>query len=126
MNNILSFRFSTVLVALLLALGLVTRADAQSAGSVALLDQAYTTLSQADHDYKGHRVKAMKDIEKAVKELGGKISGDGKGREPQGTSDAQLRKAKGLLEQAVPNLSGKALRHVNNAIKQIDEALAVK
>ena len=126
MNNILSFRFSAVLVALLLALGLVTRADAQSTGSVALLEQAYTTLAQADHDYKGHRVKAMKDIEKAVKELGGKISGDGKGREPQGASDDQLRKAKGLLQQAVPNLSGKPLKLVNNAIKQIDEALAVK
>jgi hypothetical protein len=126
MNNILSFRFPTVLAALLLALGLVTRAQAQATGNVALLEQAYTALAQADHDYKGHRAKAMKHIEQAVNELGGKIKGDGKGREPQATSDAQLRAAKGLLQQAVPNLSGKALRHVNNAIKEIDEALAVK
>jgi hypothetical protein len=39
-----------------------------------LLDEAYATLSQGNHDYKGHRVKAMKQIEMAVKELGGQIT----------------------------------------------------
>lgn len=126
MNTILSFRFPALALALLLAFGFVTRAQAQQNSAVALLQQAYSNLAQADHDYKGHRVKAMKHIEKAAAELGGKISGDGKGHEPQGTSDAQLRTAKSLLEKAVPNLSGKALRQVNEAIKEIDEALAVK
>jgi hypothetical protein len=126
MNTIFSFRFPTLLAALALAFGLVTRVQAQSNSSVALLEQAYSNLAKADHDYKGHRVKAMKHIEKAVAELGGKINGDGKGREPQGASDAQLRTAKELLQKAVPNLSGKALRQVNEAIKEIDEALAVK
>jgi|SRR6516165_1388587 hypothetical protein len=126
MKSILTLRFPAIVAALLLALGLVTRVQAQSTSSITLLDDAYATLAQADHDYKGHRVKAMKQIERAVHELGGKISGKGKGHEPQATSDAQLKAAKELLQQAVPNLTGKPLKHVNAAIKDIDEALAIK
>jgi hypothetical protein len=119
-------RSPTILAALLLALGLVTRVQAQIASAVPLLENAYTTLASADHDYKGHRAHAMKQIQLAVNELGGKVKGDGKGHEPQATSDAQLRTAKGMLQQALPSLSGKPLQHVNAAIRQIDEALAVK
>jgi hypothetical protein len=91
-----------------------------------LLVQAYTTLERADHDYKGHRIAAMKQIEAAGKALGVKVRGDGKGHEPQGESDARLRAAQGLLQQALPGLSGKPLQHVNAAIKQISTALAIK
>jgi len=118
-------RYATLLAAILLAFGLVTRVQAQT-GSFTLLDDAYATLAQADHDYKGHRVKAMKQIELAVQELGGKISGKGRGHEPQATSDAQLRAAQTLLQQAGSGLSGKALKHVNAAIAQINTALAIK
>jgi len=83
------------------------------------------TLAQADHDYKGHRVKAIKQIDLAVKELGGSISGHGKGREPQGTSDAQLKSAQGLL-QGVTGLQGKAAKHVERAIAEINDVLAIK
>ena len=126
MTNHLYLRYSTLLATLLLAFGLVTRGQAQTSGSATLLDDAYATLAQANHDYKGHRVHAMKQIQLAVKELGGAISGHGKGREPQGTSDAQLKAAQGLLQEASAGLTGKALKHVNNAIKQITDALAVK
>ena len=91
-----------------------------------LLRQAYTTLERADHDYKGHRIEAMKQIEAAGKALGVKVRGDGKGHEPQGLSDAQLRTAQGLLEQARAGLKGKPLRHVNKAINQLSIALAIK
>ena len=91
-----------------------------------LLTQAYVTLLVADHDYKGHRIEAMKQIEAAGKVLNVNVHGDGKGHEQQGTSDAQLRTAQGLLQQASSGLSGKALKHVNNAIKQISTALAIK
>ena len=91
-----------------------------------LLVQAYTTLEQADHDYKGHRHAAMKQIEAAGKLLGIKVRGDGKGHEKQGVSDAQLRAAQGLLEQARPALSGKPLQHVNKALQQISIALSIK
>ena len=91
-----------------------------------LLSQAYTTLSQADHDYKGHRVAAMKQIAAAAKVLGVTLSGDGKTREKQGSSDQQLRTAQGLLQQASSGLSGKALKHVNAAEKQLSIALKIK
>ena len=99
---------------------------AAPAGPGDLLTQAYLTLSVADHDYKGHRVAAMKQIEAAGTVLGVNVHGDGKGHEQQGTSDAQLRIAQGLLQQASAGLSGKALKHVNKAIAQISTALAIK
>ena len=68
----------------------------------------------------------MKQIEAALHELGTSLSGHGHGRESQGTSDAQLRAAETLLQQAVPSLSGKPLKHVNAAINQINVALSVK
>jgi hypothetical protein len=119
-------RCSTLIATILLAFGLTTRVQAQSGSALMLLDDAYATLAQADHDYKGHRVAAMKQIEAAVKELGGKISGHGKGHEPQGTSDAQLRAAQGLLQQASGGLSGKTLKHVTAASKQLTTALAIR
>jgi len=115
-----------LLATLLLAFGLVTGAHAQAGSALTTLDDAYATLAQANHDYKGHRVKAMKQIELAVQELGGKISGKGKGREPQGTSDAQLRAAQSLLQQVLGGLSSKPLKHVNAAIAQINTALTIK
>jgi hypothetical protein len=91
-----------------------------------LLVQAYSTLEQADHDYKGHRVAAMKQIEAAARLLGVNVRGDGKGHKPQGVSDAQLRAAQGLLQQAQAGLSGKALKHVNKALQQLSIALSIK
>lgn len=91
-----------------------------------LLVQAYTTLEQADHDYKGHRVAAMKQIEAAAKLLGVSVRGEGRGHEKQGVSDAQLRTAQGLLQQAQSGLSGKPLRHVNKALQQLSIALSIK
>jgi hypothetical protein len=118
--------YATLLAALMLIFSLVTSGHAQTSGSFTLLDDAYATLAQADHDYKGHRVKAMKQIELAIQELGGKISGKGRGHESQGTSDAQLRAAQGLLQQAAGGLSQKALKHVNAAVEQINIALSIK
>ena len=126
MNLILSTRFPVLLTALLLALGLVTRAQAQPAGTIPVLENAYATLARADHDYKGHRAKAMKQIQLAVSELGGKSGGKGKGHEPQAASDAQLQSARGLLQQTLPSLTGKPHKHVSAAIREIDEALAIK
>ena len=91
-----------------------------------LLVQAYTTLEQADHDYKGHRIAAMRQIEAAAKLLGVQVRGDGRGHEKQVVSDAQLRTAQGLLQQARTGLSGKPLRHVNIALQQLSIALSIK
>ena len=115
---------SMVVAALVLLFGLRLLAAPVPPGP--LLVQAYTTLEQADHDYKGHRVAAMKQIEAAAKLLGVDVRGDGKGHEPQGVSDTQLRTAQGLLEQARAELTGVPLRHVNQAIAQISTALTIK
>jgi hypothetical protein len=99
---------------------------AEPAGSGALLTQAYATLSMADHDYKGHRIAAMKQIEKAGMLIGVNVRGDGKRHEQQGVSDQQLRTAQNLLEQARSGLAPKPLNHVNKAIEQITIALSIK
>src|SRR5581483_5813463 len=75
-------------------------APAAPASALGLLRSAYATLAVADHDYKGHRVKAMKAIENACKLLGTDISGEGKGKEPQAISDTQLRAALAQVQQA--------------------------
>lgn len=91
-----------------------------------LLVQAYTTLEQADHDYKGHRVAAMKQIEAAARLLGANVHGNSKVHEKQGVSDAQLRTAQGLLQEAQSELRGKPLRHVKKALHQLSIALSIK
>jgi hypothetical protein len=114
------------LATLLLAFFFVAQVHADTASSITLLNDAYATLAQANHDYQGHRVRAMKQIEAALNVLGEKISGQGKGHEPQGTSDAQLRAAQALLQQAGAGLTGKALKHVNEAASQISTALSIR
>ncbi len=101
-------------------------APSASAAPAQLLRQAYVRLSVADHDYMGHRVRAMRQIEAAAKLLGVDLKGDGKGHEPQGTSDQQLHAAQALLQQAAPGLTGKPLTRVNNAIQQITTALSIR
>ena len=108
------------------ALSLSQRGFAGPSPAAGLLVQAYASLEQADHDYKGHRVAAMRQIEAAAKLVGVNVHGDGKGHETQGVSDAQLRTAQGLLQQARAGLAGKPLKHVNRALQQLSIALSIK
>jgi hypothetical protein len=94
--------------------------------NVDLLRQAYVALAHADHDYKGHRVAAMRQIDAAARILGANFRGEGRGHEKQGVSDDQVRAAQGLLQQASAGLSGKVLRHVRAAEKQLNIALSIK
>jgi hypothetical protein len=119
------------LVALAVSLcALPTAAVAQPSTSVtqatAPLQDAYYLLAHADHDYKGHRVKAMRQIEAAGKLLGVTLGGQSRIRENQGASDAQLRQAQTLLNQAAGSLSGKPLKHVQNAVNQLSVALSIR
>jgi hypothetical protein len=91
------------------------------------LNNAYSTLANADHDYQGHRVRAMNHIHGALRNLGmsattlnemgiGQNAGvglagaasnaGGAGRLPQAQSDSALRQAIGYLRNAQ--------MHVNN------------
>jgi hypothetical protein len=138
------FTIRTAVVTLFLAIGLNSRAQtlapARPAGSMrstnstaaataagGLLSQAYAALSVADHDYQGHRVKAMKHIEVAAKVLGITLQGNGTGHEPQATSDQQLRTAQTLLQQAlVPGLKPRVQKQVNLALTELSTALSIK
>ena len=124
------FFISTMALALLLSFGTTVRAQAPPPppppATPALLSQAYVALSAADRDYHGHRVRAMRLIEHAAKELGFTLAGGGHVREAQVTSDDQLRTAQGILQQAATGLPPKALEHVQKAIEQLSLALSIK
>ena len=108
---------------LALALGLAVNVYATPAES---LRHAYAELASADHDYKGHRARAMHQVEEAAKVLGVAVRGDTKEREKQGISDDHLKNAQNHLEAAAGGLKGKALKHVQAAEKEISVALSVK
>jgi hypothetical protein len=109
-----------------LAAGVFYPAVPNGAGSLNLLRDAYDSLYVADHDYKGHRARAMHQIEDAMRLYGVNIRGEGRGHEKQGTSDSQLHEAQTKLEQSLGGLAGKPAHHVREAIKQLTVALNVK
>jgi hypothetical protein len=94
------------------------------------LTRAYLILATGDHDYKGHRVKAMHQIEAAAKLLGVDLGGDAKDRQKQVLSDDKLRDARGLLEIVLNSAEVKAQprisKHIAEAIDQIDAALSIR
>ncbi len=96
------------------------------------LREAYMTLYKADHDYHGHRIKAMHELEKACDHLGTDIRGDGHGHERQAVSDEELRKARAIIDEVLHRdvIKGHkeakfVLHHLEKAIKNIDEALRI-
>jgi hypothetical protein len=105
----------------------VAFSDSAEAG---MLRSAYLILATGDHDYKGHRVKAMHQIEAAAKLLGMNLSGDAKDRQPQPLSDAKLREASGLLSNVLGAAEVKSqkrvTKHITEAINQINIALTIR
>ena len=100
-------------------------------GEVATLQQAYGILAVADHDYKGHRVHAMKAIEAACKLLGTDISGEGRGKEKQAISDEQLRSVLASVQQVRGSLAAagaqpRVVKHLDVAIEQLTLALSIR
>ena len=95
-----------------------------------MLQNAYLILATGDHDYKGHRVKAMRQIEAAAKLLGMTLSGDAKDKQSQPLSDAKLREAQGLLQNVLGAAEVKnqkrVTKHINKAIDQINTALSIR
>ena len=105
----------------------VAFSDSAEAG---MLQNAYLILATGNHDYQGHRVKAMHQIEAAAKLLGMNLSGDAKDKQPQPLSDAKLREAQGLLQNVLGAAEVKnekrVTKHINNAINQINIALSIR
>jgi len=94
------------------------------------LTRAYLILATGDHDYKGHRVKAMHQIEAAAKLLGVELGGGAKDRQKQVLSDDKLRDTRGLLEIVLNSAEVKAQprisKHISEAIDQINVALSIR
>jgi hypothetical protein len=105
----------------------VVFSDTAEAG---MLRSAYLILATGDHDYKGHRVRAMHQIEDAARLLGMNLSGDAKNRQPQPLSDAKLREAQGLLQSVLAASDVKSqkrvTKHITEAIDQINIALSIR
>ena len=105
----------------------VAFSDSAEAG---MLHRAYRILATGDHDYKGHRVKAMHQIEAAAKLLGMDLAGDLKDRQPQALSDDKLREAQGLLQNVLGAAEVKSqkriTKHITEAINQITTALTIR
>ena len=105
----------------------VAFSDSAEAG---MLQNAYLILATGDHDYKGHRMKAMHQIEAAAKLLGMNLSGDAKDKQPQSLSDAKLREAQGLLQNVLGAAEVKnekrVTKHISEAINQINIALSIR
>ncbi len=96
-----------------------------------MLRRSYWILASADKDYRGHRVKAMRQIKTAAALLGVDLnSGDDRVREKQVWSDDRLRTAGDLLGHVLnaaevkgqPRIS----RHVSDAIDEINTALSIR
>jgi hypothetical protein len=100
-------------------------------GEVATLQQDYEILATADHDYKGHRVHAMKAIAAACKLLGTDITGGSKVRELQTLSDEQLRQVLASIQQVRGSLAAagaqpKVVKHLDVAINNLTLALSIR
>ena len=124
-----------LLLLALLPITLTSNSEAQTSvtsepsanGAVPQLEKAFTTLSQADHDYQGHRARAMGHIKAAIRFLGSSDSDkDAHVRESQAASDDQLNEAEAILQQVQAQVSGKALSHVQKAIEEIKIALSIR
>jgi hypothetical protein len=94
------------------------------------LVHAFHLLKRADHDYAGHRAKAMGEVEAAGRELGLDLKGDLDDRERQWKSDQQLLDARRILREARDKLErqdrDRVAGHLQKAIEELDAALNVK
>jgi hypothetical protein len=94
------------------------------------LVHAYHLLKKADHDYDGHREKAMKEVEAAGHDLGLELGGDLPDRERQWKSDEQLTEARRLLREAREKLEARdrdrVADRIQHAIDQINAALKTR
>jgi hypothetical protein len=121
----LSFRLLRLVVATV-ALSFAGRLYAQAPRQE--LAHAYALLKHANHNYEGHRAKALEHIEAAGKALNMKLQGDASEHERQWQSDQMLTEARHLLVHARGAFEAHdreiAAAHVDKAIEEIDRAIS--
>ena len=95
-----------------------------------LLRNAYHILATGDHDYNGHRARAMHAIEAAARLVGLDLKGDGQDKVVQSLSDDRLRDAKAMVERAsrASSLTGHRdiHKHLSSAVRELDTALQMR
>jgi hypothetical protein len=95
-----------------------------------MLRRAYGILAVGNHDYEGHRAKAMQSIDAAANLLGMDLVGDGYGGRPQPLSDERLREARGLLERVLRSAAikdqARVAKRLKEAIDEISIALQIR
>jgi hypothetical protein len=88
---------------------------------------AYVLLKHANHDYNGHRTRALEQVEAAAKALDLKLEGDTSDRERKWQSDEMLAEARHLLYHARDSFErhdrDRAANRVDRAISEIDAAI---
>jgi hypothetical protein len=106
------------------------RADFRSSHEAKMLRDAYIILATGDHDYNGHREGAMQQVKAAADLLSLDLRGDGLGGKPQVLSNERLREAKDLivhvLDAAALKDQRRIVKHLNEAVHQINVALGIK
>jgi hypothetical protein len=126
------------------AIGRATNAarTVQDASLAQEIQQVRALLAQANHDYEGHRVKAMEHLHKSIHHLhkdtnskfkSGKVT-EGVGGENQAVSDAQLKKAVNTLKVIQGQLNSlpttphrtSANEHLTEAISHLNTALTIR
>jgi hypothetical protein len=98
--------------------------------TIGLLRTAHAKLREADHDYDGHRVRAMEHVSSAIRHLHpalelGSFFAPGLGNLPQGQSDQILRDSLvklRLAEGSLPAGAGR-LAHHNSTRTSVTEAI---
>ena len=109
------------------------KANAPAAGNAQLIQQLETirtNLNKADHDYKGHRATAVHEISHAIHLLQhgkpdpnpGQHFTAGTHKEPQATSDAQLKQSLAALK-ALTVHAGPHQAQVQAAINKAETSL---
>jgi len=91
------------------------------------LVHAYVLLKHANHNYEGHRARALEHIEAAGKALDLKLEGDTDNHEHQLQSDQMMAEARHMLFHARESFErhdrDRAATHVDRAIEEIDRAI---
>lgn len=91
------------------------------------LVHAYVLIKHANHNYEGHRARALEHVEAAGKALDLKLEGDTNNQERQWKSDQMLAEARHMLYHARDALDRhdreRAATHVDRAIEEIDRAI---
>jgi hypothetical protein len=91
---------------------------------------AFILLKHANHDYGGHRAKAIEHVQAAGRAMNLKLEGGPSERERKWESDQSLAEARTLLVHARGAFEADdrelAAKHVDRAIEEIDGGLKKK